>query len=708
MKPPTRWPDEVYRRLLVDMHVPDWHPDLLSHFDPVEYVETIAKAGFQSFEQYAISCAGLCLWPTKVGRVHGAMKGRDFFGEVLEECDRHGLHKVCYFHVIWDNWAYEEHPDWRIRPAGGDEGIMQGRYGYACPSSPYADYIRELLRELVGAYEFECIFIDMTIWPDVCYCPHCTARYRREYGAEPPRIVDWDDPEWRQFQKAREAWLLEFANDMTNTIKEIRPIHVHHQFSTVFRHWKAGVSLAMAEACDFVGGDFYGGPGSHSLACKAYVSLSRRKPFEFMTSRTVHVVDHVTVKTAAQLRLESFIPTLHSASLMLIDGIDADGTLNPAAYRLMGDLNAEHAPYEPFLGGEMLADVAVYFDKNSVYNPDENGVHVTELNAVERSPHLDAVGGAANILREGHIPFGLVTNATLDQLNQYRAVMVPNVLEMTREQAGRFRQFVEEGGALYASGPSSLDRFDPDGPRYLLEDVFGVRYTGRLGTAVTFLTPTDDAVAEKIWPQDHLIYSGSSPNDWSQDHSVATGAMVRADALPGAEVLATVTLPFVEPEAGHAIGSRFAAIISDPPALTPGEDPGLVVNSFGKGKAVWVAAPIEAGVEPVNAALVLSLLKRVLPGPYKFEADTHPSVEMTLFHQEEESRLLVGLLTMQTQHPAIPVGAKVRVQLPAGRRATRVVRAPDGATMPFEEAGDYVEIGFESFDSLVMAHVEYE
>ena len=64
----TKWPDNVYRRLLVDMHVPDWHPDLLSRFDPVDCIATIARAGFQSYQQYAISCAGLCLWPTKVGR----------------------------------------------------------------------------------------------------------------------------------------------------------------------------------------------------------------------------------------------------------------------------------------------------------------------------------------------------------------------------------------------------------------------------------------------------------------------------------------------------------------------------------------------------------------------------------------------------------------------------------------------------------------
>ena len=54
------WPSQTYRRFLVDMHVPDWSPDLLSHFDAVDYVRTIADAGFQSLMHYANSHVGLC------------------------------------------------------------------------------------------------------------------------------------------------------------------------------------------------------------------------------------------------------------------------------------------------------------------------------------------------------------------------------------------------------------------------------------------------------------------------------------------------------------------------------------------------------------------------------------------------------------------------------------------------------------------------
>jgi len=139
----------------------------------------------------------------------------------------------------------------------------------------------------------------------------------------------------------------------------------------------------------------------------------------------------VTIKPIEQIRIESFVPTVHSAALLLIDAINPDDTLNHAVYEFLGKLNAERAPYEPFLGSELLADGAIYYDKESMYNPDLKGVEVSKLRPLweesDRSPHLDAVVGLARILREGHIPYGVVTNANLQQLGKYRAVMVPNV-----------------------------------------------------------------------------------------------------------------------------------------------------------------------------------------------------------------------------------------------------------------------------------------
>ncbi len=189
------------------------------------------------------------------------------------------------------------------------------------------------------------------------------------------------------------------------------------------------------------------------------------------------------------------------------------------------------------------------------------------LRALENCPHLAAVIGWTRVLREAHIPFSVVTNANLDQLKNYRAVLLPNVLEMTAEQADQFRKFVEAGGALYASGPSSLDRFDKNGPRFLLEDVFGVRYTGTLGgklmrgrggsggsfsgeatpeawrTSWTYLSPKDEAVQKLIWPQKEFSFPGP---------------MLKAMALPGAKCWPPSRCPLPRRRRGNRLAAALA------------------------------------------------------------------------------------------------------------------------------------------------------
>jgi len=704
-RPRVKWPSETYRRLLVDTHVPDWG-GLLANFDTADYVGTIARAGFQALMQYANSHVGLSLWRTQIGQMHAGMKGRDYFGEVMAECRRQGIHALGYYSLIIDDWAYETHPDWRILPAQGADRILYSRMGSVCPNSPYREHALACLRELTGNYDFEAMFLDMTFWPAVCYCPHCTARFWREHHAEPPRTVNWNDLLWRSFQKAREQWMLEFAKAVTAAIKQTRPVDVYHQFGPAFVPWRFGVPLEAHEASDFCSGDFNGEPAKFSLVCKTFLSLSMNQPFELMTSRTEGLNDFETTKPAETLLVETLFPTIHSSACLMIDAIKPDGTLNHAAYEYMGRVNAQHEPYERFLGGEMLADVAIYYDKGSMYDPAENGLSVAEAGSIEAfggigknafaplarkdPPHMEAVIGATRILREAHIPFGIVTNATLDQLKQYRAVMLPSVMEVTAEQAGRFLQFVQDGGVLYASGPSTLDTFERIGPP--LEDVLGVRSLKSVGSVTTYLTASDAELRKITWPQENITFPGP---------------LVRAQALAGAEVLATATMPFADPGAGYTIGVHFAQIWSNPPATKPGTDPGIVIHSFGKGKTIWLAAPLESRTESVYARIVTHLLRRLLPAPYHFEVETHRAVEMTLFHQADKQRLLVSLLNAPAQTPTIPVGATVLVLVPAGRIPRRVVQLPDLKEVPFEKSGPYVQFVVPPFKVLTMALVEY-
>jgi hypothetical protein len=328
-----------------------------------------------------------------------------------------------------------------------------------------------------------------------------------------------------------------------------------------------------------------------------------------------------------------------------------------------------------------------------VYNPDENGVHITKMVAADVCPHREAVIGAARCLRQGHLPYGVITNINLDQLKNFRAVILPNVLELTPEQAEIFRAFVARGGVLYASGSTSLDRRPGQERRFLLEDVLGVKYKGTVGSKkITYITPRTAELSKVIYPQDHASFAGT---------------MTQVEALPGSEVLATITTAFVDPEVGRAIDSHFAASHSNPPALHPGPVPAAVVHSFGKGRSVWIAAPFESKDEAVNIRLTQHLVQRVFPGPYQFELEAHPALEMTLFDQPHSQRLLISLLNMQTLMPPIPLGATVRVPAPRGRTPGKLLRVPDLKPIAWQNNGHYIEFKVERFEVFHMALLEY-
>ena len=184
--------------------------------------------------------------------------------------------------------------------------------------------------------------------------------------------------------------------------------------------------------------------------------------------------------------------------------------------------------------------------------------------------------------------------------------------------------------------------------------------------------------------------------------------MVKVEVLPGTTVLATVTLPFVAPELGHAIGSHFAAIHSNPQALEPGKDPAIVVNAFGKGRSIWLAGSIESSEEPVNSQLLLNLIQKHVPPGFYFEVETHPSIEATLFHQPDRRCLLAGLLNLEREFPQIEVGASVRVKLPAQAKAREIVRLPDKTRIPFKEEAGYASFQVEPFDAIAMVQISYE
>ena len=240
------WYATAYRRAVIDMHIPDWDDRFLSRVDVDQYVAMLAKAKAQSVVAYAMSHVGLFNYPTKVGRQHKGLKGRNLVREIIDACHGHGIAVQLYNSLIFDRTSADLHQDWRMRTVDGKPHGEGGRHGLVCPNSPYREYVRAWVEEECTLFDFDGIRFDMTFWPAVCYCAHCKKRFAAEVGGEIPTTVNWLDTKWVAFQRRREAWLGEFAAIATGTVRKLRPgASVEHQSSTYPAGWTLGVNAPL-------------------------------------------------------------------------------------------------------------------------------------------------------------------------------------------------------------------------------------------------------------------------------------------------------------------------------------------------------------------------------------------------------------------------------------------------------------------------------
>ena len=106
----------------------------------------------------------------------------------VEEADA-----LAYYSVNRDAWAGRQHPEWRMKDAGGrivDEERWPPEWaamGFMCYNSPYRDYVKAQVEEIME-YDVEGFHFDM-LWfgtsGKVCYCQeYCRPLFRQKYGID--------------------------------------------------------------------------------------------------------------------------------------------------------------------------------------------------------------------------------------------------------------------------------------------------------------------------------------------------------------------------------------------------------------------------------------------------------------------------------------------------------------------------------------------
>ncbi len=665
------WMRNCYARLLIDNHISDLKPEYMARFDPGEYVRMVQTAGVDSAMVYACDHNGNCYYPAAAGHMHAGLHGRDIFGAVVSGLRAAGIVPIAYYTVIYHNDAAKKYPAWRQQDANGKD--HDGRYYYACPNHPeYAAFARAQLAELT-AYDVSGVFVDMTFWPLVCECAQCRGKYRAETGAEIPSAINWNDPAWVRFQRARERWLAEFAAGLTAHVKALRPDwSVTHQFSPILHGWMLGQSSGIADASDYSSGDFYGGKYQHRPGAKIFAAYSQYQPYEFMTSRCVDLRDHTSSKSEEELLLHAATTLANGGAYCFIDAINPDGTLNASVYQRLGRVGARLRPFKECIQRHapvLQAACGIYFSSHSSVNTALNGTPLNALTATRSNMDIrgnavtDEIIGAAAALGQLHIPYRVIIDRTPDWTG-LQTLIVNNAAYLSAGETARIRQFVRDGGTLLATGLTSrYDEHGRDPGDFQLADVLGITHTGRMTDTVHYLDIAGELVS----------------------CTQLAAPLVRPVTAQVLGKVAVPDFPVNDPE-------RYASIHSNPPGMLT-EYAGLTVNRHGRGTAVYLYSSLLKHRQHAQQECARTLFRQYIP-PFITAAENLPSsVEVTLLRSIRANALILGLVNYPEDLPALPaLNLSFRLRLPDGFYPRRVRRVATGAAHEFSAAGGLLEL----------------
>ncbi|MFA6930781.1 MAG: alpha-amylase family protein [Lentisphaeria bacterium] len=658
----NKWFTKSFRRLLVDMHIPDWNEEFLSCFSPENYADMMQLANVDTAEIYAGSCLGLCYWPTKVGFPHRQLHGRDLLGETISACQKRNI-KVQIYLNVWSRAAYDKHPEWRLILHDGQGTVehYKWRFGLCCFNTPFRQYFLQMLAELNENYNCVGFWIDMIGHWYYCFCPSCQKRFQQETGYDTlPRNVDWNNPAWLALQECRKKWLDEFATQIQDVVKKQHPERtVTLQTTSMIRGKISGIGAGFLAASDFLAGDFVGDRWEQSDICKLYSACSRHKPIEFMTPRCVNLSHHTTERPLADLMMRAYAAIANQASFTLIDAIDPKGSMDRRFYEHARIVFSTYEKYEKYLRAESipLTDLAIYHAPESLFDLEQKTISVSEFEA--KLP-IDFVATRRNLIaaiQEDHLLFSFITSKDLENLQRHPLIVLSDCACLTDAECEALEKYVASGGRIYASMHSSLYD-DQKGWQadFKLAKLFGVHYSGKKTDAVTYIAPTSGTLLPNVSKMYPLMLNGKQ---------------LLITAGVDTEILGTLTLPCSGPNEQQFFGSA----ISNPP-MHATDYPAMTRHRYGKGEVLYAAGKLEEVPFKFHRQ-ILGNLFRTLCRSSVIETNAPSTLEVTVFDQTTEKRLIICLLNLPSDLPPVPLHAlNFRLRLPNGYQYMDAYIAP--------------------------------
>lgn len=494
----------------IDFHFAEEARNLLVDVRPEEYARMVKEANADSIMVYAKDHWGNVYHETCVAHKHPAVKG-DLLGDVLKACRQEGLSTTVFFSIMWDEWMMGQHPEWIVLDAEGQRKLWYGSWTFLCINSPYRDHVFAHLTELVNNYDFDTIFVDPFNYRlgvnAPCYCKYCQQLWYRRYGYELPRELRGEHK--ARYMDFRDWYFGNFLRQVRDVVhRPGKGIQLTHIFGTVMDY----DDYLNVEGDPF-GQDYY----TNTIKTKIYRAYAAGRPLQVLTERFSRYWDF-TMKSPNQLQWEAASIFSHGVGMMIVDHADIRGEIYPEVYSVLGDvLTQAERIEEETRGTQPYADIALLFhERDEELQQEPLGGFGTEkhLATIYRG-HVPDFVGAYKLLSEAHLPFDIVVapQLTSERLANYKVLVVPNAIHMSRQQVDTIKAWVEAGGNLmFTYNSATRDEqtaiLDPEHRLFglvdfQLEDPYGVAFARpsevvdelryiRINSELAYLAPRED------------------------------------------------------------------------------------------------------------------------------------------------------------------------------------------------------------------------
>ena len=502
-----------FRQIHMDFHTHGLIQNVGAQFDPEEFALTLKRAHVNSVTCFARCHHGWMYYDSKLfpERIHPHLANRNLLAEQIEAGHRHGLRVPVYTTIQWDDETARLHPEWRVvTPQGafmGTPPYEAGFYRYLCYNTPYRDFLKAHIREVLETLPLDGMFFDI-VRPRDCSCLWCQEAMLAR-GQDPSNAavrMAFAQESMRDFMAEMSAltWSLRPAattyynnNDLGPRLRDQAPSLTHVEFDVL-------PSSSPEGYLEFPLLTRY--QRNLGLDCVGQTGRFHRTWGDFHA-----------YKSKAALEYDCFYLLSQGCQVLIGDQLLPSGKIDPVTYELVGSVYSQVELKEPWCrGARPVTDIGV--------------LHPEEFDGPPGTGH-----GLVRLLEQGGHQFDLI-DSRMD-FSPYQVLILPDCIPVDDTLKAKLNAFLSGGGKLLATFESGLS---PDKTGFAL-DALGVDCLGP-GPIAPDGQPARGRKFTRIDYADYLLPRGPIGQGLPQTEHVMYTNCLPVAARPGAEVLVDVIL----------------------------------------------------------------------------------------------------------------------------------------------------------------------